>query len=168
MLRLLGNTSPKWGWILWLFIWSHVWFSLMQELIMELENSRETVIQLELELESLQSYNSLLLAKVMEHCPQILEMKMWIIIFINLLFAYLSWSKVYCVDKLLNQEFILQNYIHHYQILIIITSTPVYLSCMLHLLYSFQLCTNSSSQKVLQLSINYILYIKLMIVISYV
>ena len=48
----------------------------MQELIMELENSRETVIQLELELESLQSYNSLLLAKVMEHCPQILEMKM--------------------------------------------------------------------------------------------
>lgn len=55
----------------------------MQELLMELEDSRESVIQLQLELESLQSYNSLLLAKVMEHCPHILEMKMWIIIFIN-------------------------------------------------------------------------------------
>lgn len=48
----------------------------MQELLMELEDSRESVIQLQLELESLQSYNSLLLAKVMEHCPHILEMKM--------------------------------------------------------------------------------------------
>ena len=49
---------------------------LMQELLTEVENSRETMIQLHQELESLQSYNSLLLAKVMEHCPQILEMKM--------------------------------------------------------------------------------------------
>lgn len=48
----------------------------MQELLAELENSREISIELVQELDSLQQYNSHLLAKVMEHCPLILEMKM--------------------------------------------------------------------------------------------